>query len=143
MYHFSKSQYLQTLRHACSQAKEDTGIEICGLMIDTGCHLHLVRTKNTSRKVGGFAFSPAEIRRIVVATKVLGQEIVGTFHSHPVGVATPGRSDIEHAVNDSLMLIFDCLGKNGMLWKIKGGKASPLSFGFIKNKRCNQNPSKR
>jgi hypothetical protein len=31
------------------------------------------------------------------------------------------------------MFIFDCLGKNGRLWKIKGGKARPLPFGFIQN----------
>jgi len=134
MHLFSKSQYSHFLRQACGVATESSGTELCGLIIDTGCHLFFVKTRNISRKAGGFAFSGPDIRRIVAATKVLGQEIVGTFHSHPVGVATPGRTDIDNAVDDSLMFIFDCMGKKGRLWKIKAGKARPLSFGFLKNK---------
>lgn len=132
MHLFSKPQYSNFLRQACALAKEKSGIEMCGLIIDTGCHLLFVRSKNISRRAGGFVFSRTDIRRTVAATKVLGLEIVGTFHSHPVGVATPGRADIVNAVDDSLMFIFDCMGKSGNLWKIKGGKAHPLSFGFCK-----------
>ena len=65
------------------------------------------------------------------AAKVLGQEVVGTFHSHPLGVAEPGQSDIDHAVDDSLMFVFDCLGRVGRLWRIKGGKACSLKFDFL------------
>lgn len=133
MHLFSKSQYSHFLRQARALAAEKTGLEMCGLIIDTGCHLLFVKIKNTSRKVGGFSFSRPDVRRVVAAANILGQEIVGTFHSHPVGVATPGRTDIENAVDDSLMFIFDCTGKNGRLWKIKDGKSYPLSFGFFQN----------
>ena len=33
---------------------------------------------------------------------------MGTFHSHPLGEAKPGKSDIQNAVDDSLMFIFGC-----------------------------------
>jgi hypothetical protein len=71
------------------------------------------------------------VRRIADAVKVLGQKIVGTFHSHPVGVATPGKTDIEHALDDSLMFIFDCIGREGRLWKVKGRRARRMRFGFL------------
>lgn len=90
-----------------------------------------MRTRNTRRRPGGFVLSCLDVRKIVAAAKVLGQEVVGTFHSHPLGVAEPGQSDIDHAVDDSLMFVFDCLGRVGRLWRIKGGKACSLKFDFL------------
>jgi proteasome lid subunit RPN8/RPN11 len=130
MYLFDKAHYSKFLRQACRSARKTAGTEICGLIVDTGCHLSFVPTHNVSSRVGGFALSRPDVRQIVAAAKVLGQEIVGTFHSHPVGVATPGKTDIQHAVDDSLMFIFDCTDRKGCLWKIKGGRARPLPFGF-------------
>ena len=112
-------------------SRQASGAEICGLLIDTGAHVAFVQTRNISVRMGSFAFSAPEVRRVVTATKVLGQEVVGTFHSHPVGVPTPGKSDIEHAIDDSLMFLFDCLGRDGRLWKIRAGRAHPLKFGFV------------
>jgi len=103
------------------------------LIVDTGYHLVFVRTRNTSRRAGSFVLSSPDVRRIVATTKVLGQEVVGTFHSHPVATAAPGASDIEHAVDDSLMFIFDCNGREGRLWKIKKGKARNVKFDFLKH----------
>jgi proteasome lid subunit RPN8/RPN11 len=134
MHLFSKSHYSKTLRKACVAAREHPGAEICGLIIDTSCHLSFIPTRNISKKTGSFTFSPPEIRRIVAAAKVLGQKIVGTFHSHPIGVATPGMTDIKNAVDDSLMFIFDCTSKQGNLWKIKNGRARQLPFGYFQNK---------
>ncbi len=136
MYLFSKAQFSQTLHQACDAATSMAGKEICGLIVDTGCHLSFVSTRNTSLKSGSFELSRSDVRRIVAASKVLGQEIIGTFHSHPIGIAVPGGTDIHNAVDDSLMFIFDCMGKNGQLWKIKSGKARSLPFGFIKSTEC-------
>jgi proteasome lid subunit RPN8/RPN11 len=127
---FDKIQFHKFLREACHSAREVAGMETCGLIIDTGHQLSFVPTRNVSLRFGSFALSRLDVRRIVAATKVLGQEVVGTFHSHPVGDAVSGKSDIEHSVDDSLMFIFDCTGRDGRLWKIKDGKAYPLNFGF-------------
>ena len=130
MHLFAKTHYSQMLKQACRSARETAGSEICGLIVDTGFHLAFVPTRNASRRVGSFVLSRPDVRRIVAAAKILGQEIVGTFHSHPVGVATPSRTDIMHAVDDSLMFIFDCTDRTGSLWKIKGGRARSLPFSF-------------
>ena len=133
MHRIGKTHYSEFLQHACRSAHETAGTEICGLIVDTGCQLSFVPVRNVSRRVGSFVLSRPDVRRIVAAARILGQEVVGTYHSHPVGVATPGRSDILHAVDDSLMFIFDCAGKTGCLWKIKDGKAQRLPFRFCQD----------
>src|SRR5207249_12263339 len=101
-----KSQVNRLLRAARRPFSAAPGSEICGLLIDTGAHLLFIQTRNASARAGSFVFSHPEVRRIVGATKVFGQKVVGTFHSHPVGLPIPGQSDIRHAVEDSLMFIF-------------------------------------
>jgi proteasome lid subunit RPN8/RPN11 len=130
---FSKPHYSKILQQACRSSREIAGTEICGLIVDTGYHLAFVPTRNVSPRVGSFILSRPDVRRIVAAAKVLGQEIVGTFHSHPVGLATPSQTDIMYAVDDSLMFIFDCMDRKGCLWKIKGNKARSLPFGFCQD----------
>jgi proteasome lid subunit RPN8/RPN11 len=133
MHRLDKTHYAELLRLACRSAQEAAGTEICGLIVDTGLHLSFIQTRNVSRRVGSFVLSRPDVRRIVAAAKILGQEVVGTFHSHPVGVPTPGRTDIVHAVDDSLMFIFDCTERKGCLWKIKAGRARPLPFNFYQD----------
>lgn len=130
MYLFNKNQYQKLLQEACDVAHRNYGMEICGLLIHTGCYLKFVQTKNVSRRTGSFIFSKFDVRKIVAAAKILDQEVVGTFHSHPVGVAVPGSSDIQYAVDGSLMFIFDCADKNGKLWRIPKGRAQGVKFNF-------------
>jgi proteasome lid subunit RPN8/RPN11 len=135
MYFFNKNEYQKLLREACDVAHRNSGMEICGFIIDTGYYLKFVQTKNVSRRTGSFIFSKFDVRKIVAAAKILDQEVVGTFHSHPVGVAVPGSSDIKYAVNDSLMFIFDCTDKKGKLWRICNGRAQSVKFDFAPLKR--------
>lgn len=131
MHLFLRNQFNRVLREARCRAKAAPGTEICGLLVDTGGFLSFVQTRNASPRVGSFSLSRPDVRRIVAAVKVLGQEIVGTFHSHPGGEPVPGASDIRHAVDDSLMFIFDCVGRDGQLWKVKAGSARRVAFGFV------------
>jgi desampylase len=131
MHIFDEVQYRQLLREARDVARRRPGAEICGLLVHTGYHIAFAQTRNISRRAGGFVLSPSDVRKIVAAAKILGQEVVGTFHSHPAALATPGDSDIEHAVDDSLMFIFDCVGSEGRLWKIRRGRARSVKFGFF------------
>jgi proteasome lid subunit RPN8/RPN11 len=128
MHTFSKPQFTGFLREACRAVRAIPGTEICGMIVDTGFHLSLVRVRNVSRRVGSFILSRPDVRRIVAAAKILEQEVVGTFHSHPAALATPGKSDIANAVDDSLMLIFECTARCGRLWRIRGGRARELDF---------------
>ena len=143
MHLFIKSQFNRHLRDARRAASEIPGTDICGLLGDAGGHLSFVQARNASLRVGSFVLSRPDVRRIAAAAKVLGQEIVGTFHSHPVGEPIPGESDIQHAVDDSLIFIIDWLGGDGQLWKIKGGRAHRLESGFLRPNRRQLNPETR
>jgi len=98
------------------------------LLVHCGHAASLVPVRNISRHHGSFRFSSREVRRICAAAKTLGLEVVGTYHSHPLGVAQPGDSDIRNAVNDSFMLVFDCMDKKAQLWKISRGAAKKLKY---------------
>ena len=128
MHTFNKSQFTGFLREACRAHRTVPGTEICGLIVDTGFHLYLVQTRNVSRRSGSFVFSRPGVRRIVAATKILALEVVGTFHSHPAAPAIPGESDIANAVDNSIMLIFDCIARCGRLWRIRSGRAREMDF---------------
>jgi proteasome lid subunit RPN8/RPN11 len=108
--------------------------EICGLILDTGFCLELLECKNKSRRPASFSFYYGEVRSIVKAAGVVGHEVVGTFHSHPVAVAEPGKADIANAVDDSLMLLMDCSDRKIELWRIKNGKARKLPFDEIEHR---------
>jgi proteasome lid subunit RPN8/RPN11 len=100
------------------QAAKNNGEEICGLLVNNGYFLELILAKNKRKTGGGFAFYVNEIRAIKKMAVAFDYEFLGTFHSHPVGLAAPGKSDIYYTVDDSLMLIFDVLGKTCSLWLI-------------------------
>lgn len=141
MHMFLKSEFGRLLREAVRVSRRSPGAEICGLLIDTGSHLAFLQTRNVCGRRGGFAFSASEVRRVVATANTSGQEVVGTFHSHPVGLPTPGPSDIEHAVDNSLMFLFDCIGKAGRLWRIRDGRAHSLRYGFVQ--RGHRSPNNR
>jgi proteasome lid subunit RPN8/RPN11 len=116
--------------HAVRVAKH-AGREICGLLVDNGFFLELVLLENKVRRGGGFAFYVKQVRKIQAGAKALGHEIVGTFHSHPAYVATPGESDIAGALDNSLMLIIDVCGKACVLWRIRSGRATKLPLKLV------------
>ena len=116
------SDYIRFLLLSRRETKRDFGREICGFLIDNGYYLHLWLTKNRRKTPGGFSYYTGEVNELEKITKRLGIEIVGTFHSHPASEAVPGPNDVKYAENDSLMLIFDCIGNEGRLWHIKDGQ---------------------
>ena len=125
-----KKDLNRTIRNARKAARND-GHEICGLLIDNGHYLEILETKNTSKRGGHFEFDGKQIRQIMKSVKDLNHEIVGTFHSHPAYYAKPGDGDIKWAVDDSLMLIVDCIGNETKLWRIKNKKAREVKFRTI------------
>jgi proteasome lid subunit RPN8/RPN11 len=131
MFRISKSQYRELLGKACRLARRSSGREICGLLLDTGCFLSLVETSNASKRGGSFLLRGKEIRRVSAAAQTLRQEVVGTFHSHPISEARPGPRDISSADDGSLMFIFDCIGRNGRLWRIRRRRAREVRWDFL------------
>ena len=123
---FLKSQFRTVLRKATLSARRNGG-EICGLIVDNGYFLELRQVRNKTRR-GGFSFYFGEIRTIQKMARSFNHEILGTFHSHPKGVAIPGPSDLFNAVDDSIMLICDVIGQSASLWHIRGRKSKRLRF---------------
>jgi len=124
---FFKPKFKRIAQQAQKMAKGN-GTEICGLIVDKGDFCELVQVKNKTKRGGGFSFYFGEIRAIEKLAEKCKHEIVGTFHSHPVGLPAPGPSDLANALDDSLMLIYDVIGRSAKLWHIKDGKPTPLEY---------------
>ncbi len=125
-YMILKSQLDKTINEAVFAAKG--GKEICGLLINNGYFIELLQTRNKNKKNVRSAYYYKEVRHIETVAKELGHEIVGTFHSHPLYIAKPGEKDVANAVDDSLMLIIDVLGRKVELWHIKNRKKRKTKF---------------
>lgn len=127
---FLKSTFRAIQKEAKKTADLNRG-EVCGLILDNGSFLELIRVRNKSKSGGGFSFYFNEIRTIQKMASLLNHEIVGTFHSHPVGLANPGPADLRHTVDGSIMLIFDVMGRSAWLWRIKRKRGRQLQFSLI------------
>jgi proteasome lid subunit RPN8/RPN11 len=125
-----KKDLTEAIRKARKTARNG-GREIAGLLIHNGHFMELLEIRNTYRKGGHFQFDEKQIKTIMKAVKELGHRIVGTFHSHPAYIAKPGEGDIRAAVEDSLMLVIDCIGSEARLWRIKGGKARSVNMEIL------------
>ena len=125
-----KKDVTQLIRRAKKVARDD-GSEISGLLIHNGHFIEVLETNNVREEGGHFCFDEKQIKVIKRAAKELGHEIVGTFHSHPAYFAEPGEADIEEAVDDSLMLIIDCMDSKARLWRIKDGRAKEAIMEMI------------
>jgi proteasome lid subunit RPN8/RPN11 len=127
---FSKHQ-LKGMAQQARKMAEANGTEICGLIVNNGDFCELIRVRNKTKRGGGFSFYFGEIRAIQKVAEKCKHEIVGTFHSHPVGLPAPGPSDIANAVDDSLMLIYDVTGRSVKLWHINRQKAKSLRYKVV------------
>lgn len=129
-YKILRKEFKKVLENAIVSA-DDNGKEICGLIVDNGYFLNLITLKNKIKKGGGFSFYYNEVRFIQKAINKMDLEIIGTFHSHPIGLPEPSKSDIYGALDDSFMLIIDVLGKNASLWYLKKYKKKKMQIEFI------------
>jgi proteasome lid subunit RPN8/RPN11 len=130
-YRLLESSLNQKVKEAYVTAKK-TGNEICGFLIDNGHFLEMISVKNKTKRGGGFSFYASQVRQLQRAVKLLGNIIVGTFHSHPYYFAKPGEGDVYGAPDDSLMLIIDAQKKNYALWYVRNLKAKKVKVVLIK-----------
>ena len=127
---FLKSQVKSLINNA-KLASKSLSKEICGLLVFNGFFIQPIEIRNKSKKECSFEFYRADVRRIQKSVNILEQEIIGTFHSHPVGTSEPGASDISGALDDSFMLVIDVTDKVIDLWHIKNEKAKKLKIELI------------
>ena len=123
--------HFERIEREAQRAAAKGGREICGVILSNGSFLELVSVRNKTKRGGGFSFYFDEIRSIEKFCTVCQHEIVGTFHSHPAAPAKPGPRDLEHAVHNSLMLIYDVQGRAANLWHIKRRNAKKVQYKLI------------
>src|SRR5439155_22870992 len=72
--------------------------EVCGaLMCTRSGVLRLHFLENRSERPGHFEIASADLRALRQSTNVTGLSFFGTFHSHPITYAVPGKGDIRGA----------------------------------------------
>jgi proteasome lid subunit RPN8/RPN11 len=120
LYRIAKRHLRENLSLAAHLAHEHR--EICGLVIENGLLLELVRLPNRTRRRGKFRMLEKDLKPIELAARRLRHRVVGSFHSHPVSEAKPGPGDRRGAQIGSLMLVIDCIGQEARLWRIGRNK---------------------
>lgn len=128
-----RSVLTRLISSAVKRAK-DGDREICGLLVFNGLFLDLLQTENKSRRGGSFSFYAKEYDHLERCAQALGYEVVGTFHSHPLWVAKPSEGDLNGALDNSLMLIIDCMDRNARLWHVRNRKASEIKLKRLPDK---------
>lgn len=129
-YKILKEQYTNIEKQAQNMAKKGNR-EVCGFLVNNGYFIELCQTKNKVKRGGGFSFYVPEVRTLQNAVNYVGHEIIGTFHSHPKYIDEPSESDITNAPDNTLMFIFDVIGKKASLWQIKNLKKKKIRYQLI------------
>jgi hypothetical protein len=105
--------------------------EIAGVLVERDRLIQLLELPNVARRMGGFDIRRRDIYRAEQAAKALGAAVCGTFHSHVVSEASPGPRDRGEAHEGSLMLIYDTIGREWCLWRIRHGRAYRLGLDHL------------
>ncbi|MCC6029532.1 MAG: M67 family metallopeptidase [Candidatus Korarchaeum sp.] len=96
----------EILRHAM----EEMPREACGLLIGyiegsrvvvRGVH----RARNMSESHSLYEVDPQDIYRAMKEAESSGLELIGVYHSHPIGTPTPSKIDEERAIPGLIYLI--------------------------------------
>jgi desampylase len=98
--------------------------EVCGVLVcDSNLRLKLHFLQNRSTRSGRFEMDSPDLVAVRNCAKLSGNEVVGTFHSHPISDAVPSSSDLRRARLNSLLLIYDVCGREIRLWRVKRNRA--------------------
>lgn len=111
-------EYRRLYRRAY-RAQQNGYYEICGLMIvDRNRSIRLEFLKNQSKRPGQFSIDLNEARFVVRQAKQSSStRVLGSFHSHPVGEAIPGASDLANGFYYGVEMIFDVCACEARLWR--------------------------
>jgi proteasome lid subunit RPN8/RPN11 len=107
------------LRDRAIRAQQRDQSEICGVLFADGSgRISIAFLQNASPRPLHFEIDNAKLREARETARRAGLRFVGTFHSHPVGFARPGATDLKAPLRH-LQLIFDVCAREAKLWKIK------------------------
>ena len=120
-------------RAIVEHARRDAPHECCGFLVGRGARVMfaLPMTNRDPRPETGYQIDPAEhiaVRRIL-RQMTPSVEIVGVYHSHPRGPATPSPRDIaESHYPDWLFVIVGAKGKSVRAYRIARHGVTPVAL---------------
>lgn len=100
----------EVLRDIVEHAREEAPREACGLLLGSSEGSDVVikvnyRAENVSESEFLYEVSPYDIYRALKEAESSGMELVGVYHSHPLGEPIPSPIDVERAVPGLVYLI--------------------------------------
>jgi len=139
-------RYRRKLHDRALRAQRCDQSEVCGaLIVASTDRLELRFLGNRAGGPGRFSLRQVDLARVRSALRGTGKRVVGTFHSHPIGHATPGPRDRRAGRPGSLMLIYDVCGRDFKLWRLgrhgRRAVATAVQFSLKPRKRLSRQPS--
>jgi proteasome lid subunit RPN8/RPN11 len=127
--------------HRLAYAAQQTGHkEICGLLaLSDGEYLQLHPILNENTCSYKYQLSRSAIREAQRKLKGRGLEVIGSFHSHPLGYAVPSQGDFASAFYKKLELIYDVCAREIKVWRLVSRhkcRATEIEITSTKQPRC-------
>lgn len=108
---------------------EETGDEVCGLLLGVTDHIHAIRpaANVASDPSRHFEIDPTVLIAAHREARRGGPAVIGHYHSHPSGIAEPSATDAACAAPDGALWII--LG-DGLVrcWRARGDGAGVVCF---------------
>ena len=104
-------------------------LEACGLLLGTGTRITLatVAANVAPDPARHFEIDPAHLLHWQRRTRTDGQRIIGCWHSHPDGSATPSAADRAGAEGLDLLWLI-AAGGHLRLWRVDGPGFAPVGL---------------
>ena len=111
---FNADQYREMLEHVSQHAP----LEACGLLAGRDARVEkVIPVRNQAKSPVRFVMDPYEQLQAFEWIDLHSLELLGIFHSHPVGPETVSVTDIREAAYEVVHLIWS---RNGDAWNVRG-----------------------
>ena len=123
------------------RAQQRSHSEVCGLLAERRGRLSLWFMSNESNRPYSYRLGRKAILRTGLEARSAGERVIGSFHSHPVGEATPGLGDLNKGFYRGVELIYDVCAGKARLWRLRRHKQTktvrevPLILEYVSRAR--------
>jgi proteasome lid subunit RPN8/RPN11 len=94
------------VRAMVAHARERVPAECCGVLVGRGSHVvEAARARNLAASPTRYLLDPADHMNIRRSARQRGFEVLGFYHSHPHGPATPSETDLAEAAYPEAVLM--------------------------------------
>jgi len=111
------------------RAQQNGHREVGGaLLASARGQLRLVFIKNTADRPYRYEMAWGALRRVKAVLMGKGERLMGTFHSHPLGMAKLSRGDRVACSLRASMLVYDVCGREAALWRVAKRGARRVAY---------------